>query len=132
MRFGSVEERAGGRLFVFAGREAPADPRRGTDFGAAEASVREGIDDMTKDDASAHKSRQLLHLVLGGELKDLDTHEFRDPAKIDIVGVFPDYDSAERAWRGKAQATVDNAHVRYFIVHLHRFLEPTGLHRKLA
>ncbi|MGA2485639.1 MAG: DUF4170 domain-containing protein [Roseiarcus sp.] len=87
---------------------------------------------MTKDDASAHESRQLLHLVLGGELKDLDSHEFRDPAKIDLVGVFPDYDSAARAWRGKAQATVDNAHVRYFIVHLHRFLEPTGLNRKLA
>jgi len=87
---------------------------------------------MTKDDASAHESRQLLHLVFGGELKDLDNHEFRDPAKIDLVGVFPDYDSAARAWRDKAQATVDNAHVRYFIVHLHRFLEPTGLNRKLA
>ena len=87
---------------------------------------------MTQDDASAHESRQLLHLVFGGELKDLDSHEFRDPAKIDVVGVFPDYDSAERAWRGKAQSTVDNAHVRYFIVHLHRFLEPTGLNRKQA
>jgi hypothetical protein len=132
MRFGSVGERAGGRLFVFVGREAPGGPRRRTDFGAAKASFREGNDDMTKDDASAHESRQLLHLVFGGELNDLDSHEFRDPAKIDIVGVFPDYDSAERAWRGKAQATVDNAHVRYFIVHLHRFLEPTGLNRELA
>lgn len=114
------------------GQEAPAALGRETDFFAAAAGFREGIDDMTKDDASAHESRQLLHLVFGGELKDLDSHEFRDPAKIDLVGVFPDYDSAERAWRGKAQATVDNAHVRYFIVHLHRFLEPTGLNRKLA
>ena len=70
--------------------------------------------------------------MFGGELKDHDSHEFRDPDKIDLVGVFPDYDGAERAWRGKAQATGDNAHVRYFIVHLHRFLEPTGLNRKLA
>ncbi len=132
MRFGSVGERAGGRLFVLVGREAPAAPRRGTDFGAAKASFRKGIDDMTKDDALSHESRQLMHLVFGGELKDLDSHEFRDPAKIDLVGDFPDYDSAERAWRGKAQSTVDNAHVRYFIVHLHRFLEPTGLHRKPA
>jgi len=87
---------------------------------------------MTKDDASAHESRQLLHPVFGGELKDLDSQEFRDPAEIDLVGVFPDYHSAERAWRGRAQATLDNAHVRYFIVHLHRFLEPTGLNRKLS
>jgi len=49
---------------------------------------------MTTDDASSFESRQLLHLVFGGELKDLDSHEFRDPAKIDLVGVFPDYDSA--------------------------------------
>ena len=131
MRYGSVGERAGRRIFVLPG-EAPAALRRGTDFGAAEASFRKGIDNMTKDDASAYESRQLLHLVFGGELKDLDSHEFRDPAKIDLVGVFPDYDSAERVWRGKAQSTVDNAHLRYFIVHLHRFLEPTGLNRKLA
>ena len=67
---------------------------------------------------------QLLHLVLGGELKSLDSHEFRDISKIDIVGVFPDYASAERAWRAKAQQTVDSAHTRYFIVHLHRLIEP--------
>jgi hypothetical protein len=87
---------------------------------------------MSENDATTHESPQLLHLVFGGELKSLDGYEFRDPRKIDVVGVFPDYDSAERAWRGKAQSTVDNAHVRYFIVHLHRFLEPTGLHRKPA
>ena len=99
---------------------------------AAQARLPEGIDEMTQDEASAYESRQLLHLVFGGELKDLDSHEFRDPAKIDLVGVFPDYDSAERAWRGKAQATVDSAQTRYFIVHLHRFLEPKGLKRKPA
>ena len=87
---------------------------------------------MSEHDAEEFDSEQLLHLVFGGELKDLESHQFRDPAKIDVVGVFPDYDSAERAWRGKAHSTVDNAHVRYFIVHLHRFLEPTGLNRKLA
>ena len=87
---------------------------------------------MTEPDASAHESKQLLHLVFGGELTNLDTFEFRDTAKIDVVGVFPNYDSAERAWRAKAQATVDSAQTRYFIVHLHRLLEPTGLQRKLA
>ena len=67
---------------------------------------------------------QRLHLVLGGELKSLDGHEFRDVSKIDIVGLFPDYASAERAWRAKAQQTVDSAAMRYFIVHLHRLIEP--------
>lgn len=75
---------------------------------------------------------QLLHLVFGGELTDLEGHTFRDPSKIDIVGIFPNYDSAEKAWRAKAHVTVDNAHARYFIVHLHRFMEPVGLKRKLA
>jgi hypothetical protein len=76
------------------------------------------------------QSPQLLHLVFGGELENLDTYEFRDPSKIDVVGIFPDYASAERAWRGKAQMTVDSAQTRYFIVHLHRFLDPAGLQRK--
>lgn len=67
---------------------------------------------------------QRLHLVFGGELKALDSHEFRDVSKIDIVGLFPDYVSAERAWRAKAQQTVDRADTRYFIVHLHRLIEP--------
>ena len=65
-----------------------------------------------------------------GELKALDSLEFRDPAGIDVVGIFPDYASAERAWRGKAQTTVDSALTRYFIVHLHRYLDPAGLKRK--
>ena len=80
-------------------------------------------------DLASGRSEQLLHLVFGGELKNIETNEFRDPAKIDVVGIFPDYASAERAWRGKAQASVDNAQVRYFIVHLHRFLDPSGLSR---
>lgn len=87
---------------------------------------------MTQETASEHESEQLLHLVFGGELKNLDTHEFRDPNKIDVVGIFPNYESAERAWRAKAQSTVDSAQTRYFIVHLHRFLEPTGLKRKIS
>ncbi len=81
-------------------------------------------------DIEAGESAQLLHLVFGGELKALDSLEFRDPAKIDLVGIFPDYVSAERAWRGKAQTTVDSALTRYFIVHLHRYLDPAGLKRK--
>jgi len=68
--------------------------------------------------------KQLLHLVFGGELKSLGTTEFRDLDGLDIVGIFPDYKSAELAWKAKAQATVDNAHMRYFIAHLHRLLEP--------
>jgi hypothetical protein len=69
--------------------------------------------------------KQLLHFVFGGELKDLDGTEFRDLSKIDIVGIFPDYASAAQAWKAKAQATVDNAHMRYFVAHLHRLLDPS-------
>lgn len=70
--------------------------------------------------------KQLLHLVFGGELENLDDVKFRDLAAVDVVGVFPNYAEAEKAWRAKAQATVDNAHMRYFIVHLHRLLDPDG------
>jgi hypothetical protein len=69
-------------------------------------------------------TKQLLHLVFGGELTALGSHEFRDLQKIDMVGVYPNYASAYAAWKGKAQQTVDNAMVRYFIVHLHRLLDP--------
>ena len=69
-------------------------------------------------------NKQLLHLVFGGELKTLRGTEFRDLDGLDIVGIYPDYKSAQIAWKAKAQATVDNAHMRYFIVHLHRLLEP--------
>jgi hypothetical protein len=68
--------------------------------------------------------RQLLHLVFGGELTDLESVEFRDLGTLDIVGIYPNYASAYVAWKAKAQQTVDNAHMRYFIVHLHRLLDP--------
>jgi hypothetical protein len=68
--------------------------------------------------------KQLLHLVIGGELSELDSTEFKDLSKVDIVGVYPNYASAYSAWKGKAQQTVDNAQMRYFIVHLHRLLDP--------
>lgn len=71
-------------------------------------------------------SQQLLHLVMGGELTNLETVTFKDLDKLDIVGVFPNYASAYAAWKSKAQQTVDNAHMRYFIVHLHRLLDPTS------
>lgn len=70
--------------------------------------------------------KQLLHLVFGGELESLDGITFRDLAKLDMVGVFPNYASAHAAWKAKAQGSVDNAHMRYFIVHLHRLLDPRG------
>jgi hypothetical protein len=69
--------------------------------------------------------KQLLHLVFGGELKDLATTDFKDISQIDLVGMFPDFASAKAAWKAKAQATVDNAQMRYFIVHLHRVLDPS-------
>jgi len=68
--------------------------------------------------------KQLLHLVFGGELENLDSLDFRNLDDVDIVGIYPDYKSAETAWRAKAQSTVDNAHMRYFIVHMHRLLDP--------
>jgi hypothetical protein len=70
------------------------------------------------------KPKQLLHLVLGGELSHLDSTEFKDLDGLDIVGVYPNYAIAYAAWRAKAQQTVDNAQMRYFIVHLHRLLDP--------
>jgi Domain of unknown function (DUF4170) len=70
------------------------------------------------------KPKQLLHLVFGGELDRLEATEFKDLDKLDIVGVYPNYATAYSAWRGKAQQTVDNAQMRYFIVHLHRLLDP--------
>ncbi len=68
--------------------------------------------------------RQLLHLVFGGELKKLDRIEFRDLEALDIVGIFPNYRTAYDAWKEAAQRTVDDAQTRYFIVHLHRLLDP--------
>jgi hypothetical protein len=68
--------------------------------------------------------KQLLHLVFGGELDSLEQVNFRDLSKLDIVGIYPNYAQAHAAWKAKAQATVDNAHMRYFVVHLHRLLDP--------
>lgn len=70
------------------------------------------------------KPKQLLHLVFGGELSALDKTEFRDLGALDIVGIYPNYSEAAKAWKAAAQRTVDNAHMRYFVVHLHRLLEP--------
>lgn len=78
---------------------------------------------MTANDP-ALPTKQLLHLVLGGELKSLSTSEFVSTDAMDIVGVYPNYAEAYKAWKAAAQRTVDNAHVRYFIVHLHRLLDP--------
>lgn len=74
--------------------------------------------------AENNADKQLLHLVFGGELTSLQGMQFKDLSSLDVVGIFPDYKSAEAAWRAKAQETVDNAQMRYFIVHLHRLLEP--------
>lgn len=77
---------------------------------------------------SQNSGAQLLHLVFGGELVALDKTEFKDVNKLDIVGIFPSYAEAHKAWQGAAQRTVDNAQMRYFIVHMHRLLDPkTGI-----
>ncbi len=69
-------------------------------------------------------SKQLLHLVIGGELSDLEGIEFSDLDAVDIVGVYPNYAAAYDVWKQKAQSSVDNAHMRYFIVHMHRLMDP--------
>jgi hypothetical protein len=68
----------------------------------------------------------LLHLVIGGELKQVGGQEFRDPSKVEFVGAYPSYESARTAWKARAQATVDNALMRYFIIHAHRLLDPAA------
>jgi Domain of unknown function (DUF4170) len=69
---------------------------------------------------------QLVHLVFGGELNDVRDVDFKDLSKLDVVGFYPNYDEAHRAWLGKARETIDNAQMRYFIVHLHRLLDPSS------
>ena len=69
-------------------------------------------------------NKQLLHLVFGGELKSLQSGEFRNLDELDIVGIFPNYQTALQAWKSRAQSSVDNAHMRYYVVHLHRLLDP--------
>lgn len=81
---------------------------------------------MSKNAESPTAKQQLLHLVFGGELESLDKVQFRDLTHLDIVGIFPNYETAYAAWKAAAQRTVDNAAMRYFIVHLHRLLEPSG------
>lgn len=76
------------------------------------------------DTGSKPPAKHLLHLVFGGELDDLEGVAFKNLAKLDIVGIYPNYASAYAAWKAKAQGTVDNAEMRYFIVHLHRLLDP--------
>ncbi|MFA4949485.1 DUF4170 domain-containing protein [Brevundimonas sp.] len=69
---------------------------------------------------------QLLHLVIGGELRHLDAPVFRDLTKVEFVGAYGSYDEAKKAWKARAQATVDNALMRYFILHAHRMIDPRG------
>jgi hypothetical protein len=71
-----------------------------------------------------HETRQLLHLVFGGEVVSPESVTFKDLSKLHFVGIYPNYREAYAAWRAAAQATVDNAHMRYFVVHIHRLLEP--------
>ena len=76
----------------------------------------------------AVESKQLLHLVFGGELKSTETVEFKDLSKLDYVGMYPNFAEARRAWAAKAQSTVDQAQMRYFVVHIHKLMEPDGDH----
>jgi hypothetical protein len=79
-------------------------------------------------------AKQLVHLVFGGELNDIKNVDFKDLSKLDVVGFFPNYAEAHKAWLGKARETIDNAQMRYFIVHLHRLLDPatdTATHKKV-
>lgn len=78
---------------------------------------------------SEERPKQLLHLVFGGELAAIGSTEFRDLEGLDIVGIYPNYAAAYDAWKDAAQRTVDNAEMRYFIVHLHRLLDPDGADR---
>jgi len=75
-------------------------------------------------DVPQKPAKQLLHLVFGGELNNVASMEFKNLEQLDIVGIFPNYATAYAAWKAKAQGTVDNAQMRYFIVHLHRLLDP--------
>ena len=81
---------------------------------------------MADTNAESKPAQQLLHLVFGGELTSVAGHEFKDLEKVDIVGLYPNYASAYAAWKAKAQGSVDNAQMRYFIVHLHRLLDPAS------
>ena len=77
-------------------------------------------------DAPNAADPQLLHLVIGGELRHLDALVFRDLSKVEFVGAYANYAEAKAAWKARAQATVDNAHMRFFILHAHRMIDPRG------
>ena len=79
---------------------------------------------MKAPNKKAEPQKQLLHLVIGGELDTIEGVTFKDLSKVDLVGVYPDYATAYSVWKSKAQQTVDNAEMRYFVVHLHRLLDP--------
>jgi hypothetical protein len=81
---------------------------------------------MAPPEVSARSAKQLLHLVFGGELKSLADVEFANLGQLDIVGIYPNYAAAYNAWKAAAQRTVDNAQMRYFIVHIHRLLDPSS------
>ena len=75
---------------------------------------------------NSFKDEQLIHLVFGSELDDVADVTFKDLARLDVVGFYPNYAAAHQAWLGKARETIDNAQMRYFIVHLHRLLDPAN------
>ena len=79
---------------------------------------------MTMRGARSRPTKQLLHLVFGGELTSLEAVEFANLGELDIVGMYPSYAEAYRAWKAAAQRSVDNAQMRYFIVHIHRLIDP--------
>ena len=79
---------------------------------------------MSQQRPSQEPARPVLHLVFGGELRSVEAIEFRDPGALDVVGIYPSYETAFHAWKAASQRTVDNALMRYFVVHLHRLLEP--------
>jgi hypothetical protein len=85
---------------------------------------------MSANTPAERKPKQLLHLVFGGELTRLDAVDFADISKLDIVGIFPNYAEAQKAWKAAAQRSVDQAQTRYFIVHLHRLLDPDASSRQ--
>jgi hypothetical protein len=102
------------------GKKAPAKK-------AKPPAKRKPVQDHHHPTPSAKKSGepdQLLHLVFGGELKTPAGLTFKDLSKLDIIGIYPNYAAALAAWRGAAQASVDNAHMRYFVVHIHRMMDP--------
>jgi hypothetical protein len=85
---------------------------------------------MAKSAAKKIEKDQLIHLVFGGELDDVSDVTFKDLSKLDVVGFYPNYELAQKAWLGKARETIDNAQMRYFIVHLHRLLDPAATPKK--